>query len=49
MALETGDSDSKANQSASGVPSEKSTGDGELTPAPPNLTEASSPAIAMTA
>ncbi|PYH30713.1 uncharacterized protein BO87DRAFT_400182 [Aspergillus neoniger CBS 115656] len=49
MVLETGDSDSKANQSASGVPSEKSTGDGELTPAPPNLTEASSPAIAMTA
>ena len=49
MALETGDSDSKANQSASGVPSEKSTGDGDLTPAPPNLTEASSPAIAMAA
>ncbi|PWY77110.1 hypothetical protein BO70DRAFT_397998 [Aspergillus heteromorphus CBS 117.55] len=49
LGLETGDSDSKANQSASGVPSEKSTGDGDLTPAPPNLTEASSPAIAMTA
>ncbi|KAL5358931.1 INO80 complex, subunit Ies4 [Aspergillus floccosus] len=48
--LETGDSDSKANQSASGVPSEKSnSGDGDLTPAPPNITEASSPAIAMTA
>ncbi|KAA8645579.1 hypothetical protein EYZ11_001784 [Aspergillus tanneri] len=48
--LETGDSDSKANQSASGVPSEKSnSGDGDLTPVPPNLTEASSPAIAMTA
>ncbi|PWY78138.1 DUF1711-domain-containing protein [Aspergillus sclerotioniger CBS 115572] len=49
MALETGDSDSKANQSASGVPSEKSAGDGDLTPAPPNLTEASSPAIVMAA
>ncbi|KAB8228134.1 hypothetical protein ETB97_009937 [Aspergillus alliaceus] len=48
--LETGDSDSKANQSASGVPSEKSNlGDGDLTPAPPNITEASSPAIAMAA
>ncbi|KAL4897441.1 INO80 complex, subunit Ies4 [Aspergillus ambiguus] len=48
--LETGDSDSKANQSASGVPSEKSnSGDGDLTPAPPTLGEASSPAIAMTA
>ncbi|KAK1150008.1 hypothetical protein N8T08_003566 [Aspergillus melleus] len=46
--LETGDSDSKANQSASGVPSEKSnSGDGDLTPVPPNLTEASSPAPAM--
>ncbi|KAF9886411.1 hypothetical protein FE257_011443 [Aspergillus nanangensis] len=45
-----GDSDSKANQSASGVPSEKShAGDGDLTPAPPNITEPSSPAIAMTA
>lgn len=49
-ALETGDSDSKANQSASGAPSEKSNaGDMELTPVPPNITEASSPAIAMTA
>ncbi|KAE8144716.1 INO80 complex, subunit Ies4 [Aspergillus avenaceus] len=48
--LETGDSDSKANQSASGVPSEKSnSGDGDLTPVPPNIVEASSPAIAMTA
>ncbi|PYH90363.1 hypothetical protein BO71DRAFT_334643 [Aspergillus ellipticus CBS 707.79] len=49
LGLETGDSDSKANQSASGVPSEKSTGDGDLTPAPPNITEASSPALAMAA
>jgi hypothetical protein len=49
-ALDTGDSDSKANQSASGAPSEKSnSGDMDLTPAPPNITEASSPAIAMTA
>ncbi|GFF48448.1 INO80 complex subunit 4 [Aspergillus udagawae] len=49
-ALDTGDSDSKANQSASGAPSEKSnSGDTELTPVPPNITEASSPAIAMTA
>ncbi|PKY00624.1 DUF1711-domain-containing protein [Aspergillus campestris IBT 28561] len=48
--LETGDSDSKANQSASGVPSEKSnSGDGDLTPVPPNIAEPSSPAIAMTA
>ncbi|KAI9925701.1 hypothetical protein ASPWEDRAFT_112810 [Aspergillus wentii DTO 134E9] len=48
--LETGDSDSKANQSASGVPSEKSnSGDGGLTPVPQPMVEASSPAIAMTA
>ncbi|KAE8351878.1 INO80 complex, subunit Ies4 [Aspergillus coremiiformis] len=48
--LETGDSDSKANQSASGVPSEKSnSGDGDLTPVPPNIAEASSPAISMVA
>ncbi|PYI32814.1 DUF1711-domain-containing protein [Aspergillus indologenus CBS 114.80] len=52
MALETGDSDSKANQSASGVPSEKSNmGDGDVTPLPSNIPDASSPApaIAMTA
>ncbi|KAL4801928.1 INO80 complex, subunit Ies4 [Aspergillus unguis] len=48
--LETGDSDSRANQSASNVPSEKSnSGDGDLTPAHPSMVEASSPAIAMTA
>ncbi|KAL2864907.1 uncharacterized protein BJX67DRAFT_196057 [Aspergillus lucknowensis] len=48
--LETGDSDSRANQSASGVPSEKSnSGDGDLTPASPSMAEASSPAIAMAA
>ncbi|KAI9368278.1 INO80 complex, subunit Ies4 [Aspergillus egyptiacus] len=48
--LETGDSDSRANQSASAVPSEKSnSGDGDLTPAPPTVVEASSPAIAMAA
>ncbi|KAF7594406.1 hypothetical protein BBP40_009387 [Aspergillus hancockii] len=48
--LETGDSDSKANQSASGVPSEKSnSGDGDLTPVPPHIAEASSPAISMAA
>ncbi|KAL2824771.1 INO80 complex, subunit Ies4 [Aspergillus cavernicola] len=48
--LATGDSDSRANQSASAVPSEKSnSGDGDLTPAPPSMVEASSPAIAMAA
>lgn len=48
--LETGDSDSRANQSASAVPSEKSnSGDGDLTPAHPSMVEASSPAIAMAA
>ncbi|KAL6235732.1 hypothetical protein BDW75DRAFT_133068 [Aspergillus navahoensis] len=48
--LETGDSDSRANQSASGVPSEKSnSGDGDSTPAHPNMVEASSPAIVMAA
>ncbi|KAL2830086.1 INO80 complex, subunit Ies4 [Aspergillus pseudoustus] len=48
--FEAGDSDSRANQSASGVPSEKSnSGDGDLTPAPPNIVEASSPALAMAA
>jgi hypothetical protein len=48
--LETGDSDSRANQSASAVPSEKSnSGDGDITPAPPSMVEASSPAIAMAA
>ncbi|KAL4784521.1 INO80 complex, subunit Ies4 [Aspergillus varians] len=48
--LETGDSDSRANQSASGVPSEKSnSGDRDLTPAHPSMVEASSPAIAMAA
>ncbi|KAL4917094.1 INO80 complex, subunit Ies4 [Aspergillus aurantiobrunneus] len=48
--LETGDSDSRANQSASAVPSEKSnSGDGDLTPAHPSMVEASSPAITMVA
>ncbi|KAL4753395.1 hypothetical protein BDW72DRAFT_168942 [Aspergillus terricola var. indicus] len=49
-ALETGDSDSRANQSASGAPSEKSnSGDGDSTPAHPSMVDASSPAIAMAA
>ncbi|KKK16150.1 hypothetical protein P175DRAFT_0523325 [Aspergillus ochraceoroseus IBT 24754] len=49
-ALETGDSDSKANQSVSVVASEKSnSGDGDLTPLPPSIVEPSSPAIAMAA
>ncbi|KAL5334837.1 INO80 complex, subunit Ies4 [Aspergillus crustosus] len=49
-ALLTGDSDSRANQSASGVASEKSnSGDGDLTPAPPSMVAPSSPAIAMAA
>ncbi|RDW61242.1 uncharacterized protein DSM5745_10740 [Aspergillus mulundensis] len=48
--LETGDSDSRANQSASGVPSEKSnSGDGDLTPAHPSMVGPSSPAVAMAA
>lgn len=47
--LETAESDSKVNQSASGVPSEKSnSGDGDLTPVPPPMVDgASSPAIPM--
>ncbi|KAL4945942.1 hypothetical protein BDV06DRAFT_174455 [Aspergillus oleicola] len=49
-ALTTGDSDSRANQSASAVPSEKSnSGDGDVTPAHPSMVEASSPALAMAA
>lgn len=58
-ALESGDSDAKQTLAAPGtdtqngssaVPSEKSnSGDGDVTPAPSNLVEASSPAIAMTA
>jgi len=58
-ALESGDSDTKQTLAAPGtdtqngssaVPSEKSnSGDGDVTPAPSNLVEASSPAIAMTA
>ncbi|KAL4930531.1 uncharacterized protein BDV17DRAFT_40448 [Aspergillus undulatus] len=47
-ALTTGDSDSRANQSASAVPSEKSnSGDGDVTPAHASMVEASSPALAM--
>ncbi|KAJ6151810.1 hypothetical protein N7470_006938 [Penicillium chermesinum] len=58
-ALESGDSDAKPTSApgpdtlngSSAVPSEKSTGDGDgdVTPAPSNLVEPSSPAIAMTA
>ncbi|OJJ48101.1 hypothetical protein ASPZODRAFT_130031 [Penicilliopsis zonata CBS 506.65] len=49
-ALETGDSDSKANHSASGVPSEKSNlGDGDLTPLPPTMVDSAAAPIAMTA
>lgn len=47
-ALDTAENDSKTNNGASGVPSEKSnSGDGDLTPAPAPLVEASSPAIPM--
>jgi hypothetical protein len=55
--LENGDSDTKTLAAAgtdtvngsSAVPSEKSTGDGELTPAPSNVVEGSSPAITSAA
>lgn len=57
--LESGDSDTKPTLAATGVdtangssavPSEKShSGDGDVTPAPSNLVEPSSPAIAMAA
>jgi len=56
--LESGDSDTKTTlavpgpdtlNGSSAVPSEKSTGDGDVTPAPSNLVEPSSPAIAMAA
>jgi len=57
--LESGDSDTKAGLTAPGtdtgngssaVPSEKSnSGDGDSTPAPSNIVEASSPAMAMAA
>lgn len=56
--LESGDSDTKPTlappgpdtaNASSAVPSEKSTGDGDITPAPSNLVEPSSPAIAMAA
>lgn len=59
VALESGDSDTKPTLTAPGtdtmngssaVPSEKSnSGDGDITPAPSNLVEPSSPAIAMAA
>jgi len=46
--LDTGETDSKVDNSASNVPSEKSnSGDGGLTPVPPPMVEASSPAIPM--
>lgn len=56
-ALTNGDSDSKnlaapgteTRNGSSAVPSEKSNGDTELTPAPSNIVEPSSPAIAMAA
>ena len=56
-ALESGDSDAKRTlapgldtlNGSSTLPSEKSAGDGEVTPAPSNLVEPSSPAIAMAA
>jgi hypothetical protein len=55
--LENGDSDTKMLNApgtdtinfSSAVPSEKSTGDGEVTPAPSNLVEPSSPAVASAA
>ncbi len=55
--LENGDSDTKTLAApatdtvngSSAVPSEKSTGDGELTPAPSNAVEGSSPAITSAA
>jgi INO80 complex subunit Ies4 len=47
-AVETGDSDSKANQSR--VPSEKSnSGDGDLTPLPASMANSPAPAIALAA
>ncbi|RJE25829.1 INO80 complex subunit Ies4 [Aspergillus sclerotialis] len=50
VTLETGDSDSKANNSVSGVPSEKShSGDGDITPVPQQMAGSPSPAIAMAA
>jgi hypothetical protein len=49
-AAETGDSDSKANNSGSVVPSEKSnSGDGDLTPLPASIANSPTPTIAMTA
>lgn len=46
--LDTAETDSKVNNSASNVPSEKSnSGDGGLTPVPPPMVEISSPAIPM--
>ncbi|KAN0082032.1 INO80 complex, subunit Ies4 [Elaphomyces granulatus] len=49
-ALETGDSDSKANIDGSIVPSEKSnSGDGELTPLPTSIATSPAPVIAMAA
>lgn len=46
--LDATETDSKINNSASNVPSEKSnSGDSGLTPVPPPMVEASSPAIPM--
>jgi hypothetical protein len=45
-----GDSDSKANQTGSAVPSDKSNvGDGDLTPLPASVADSPGPAIAMAA
>lgn len=57
VSLENGDIDNKTLAApgtdtvngSSAVPSEKSTGDGEMTPAPSNIVEPSSPAIASAA
>ncbi|KAL1961868.1 hypothetical protein VTN77DRAFT_992 [Rasamsonia byssochlamydoides] len=47
---ENGDSDSKANQTGSAAPSEKSNlGDGDLTPLPASVADSPAPTIAMTA
>ncbi|KAL1979449.1 hypothetical protein VTN96DRAFT_5947 [Rasamsonia emersonii] len=48
--VENGDSDSKANQTGSAAPSEKSNlGDGDLTPLPASVTDSPAPTITMAA
>jgi hypothetical protein len=48
--VENGDSDSKANQTGTSAPSEKSNlGDGDLTPLPTSVADSPAPTIAMVA